>query len=420
MTSTSSGDVGSRAASVAAAAAASIYSQEGANAGPRAAQLAKERQHLLEQAQRERDELMVRSAVPDAATLRDVGRRFQREVLQTETSERPYGLQTQQEFLAAQQRQAELEAGQLAALGHGQLKGLSKSSDGVATSSKDAERKERKKRKKERQRKDRALLSFEVNGDDNDFEDGQDDLKTAPKDDDSPDNDEFEFKNADDENKAIDDEKHKKRKRKRMKKSSTKTGYEEVRVCKNPDVETGFLPDRERDEQRRREEEHRRAVREAEEAKEKAEMLTITYSYWTGEGNRDRITVTKGTTVSDFLEKVRLKMMKVFPSLRAASADTLMYIKEDMIIPNFLTFYDLIKSNARGLTGPLNKFTVEEDVRLQGDIRVANRESHAGKVCDRHWYNKNKHIYPASRWEVFDPTKLEEEEEKKNTKAISK
>ncbi len=29
----------------------------------------------------------------------------------------------------------------------------------------------------------------------------------------------------------------------------------------------------------------------------------------------------------------------------------------------------------------------------------------AGKVVDRHWYNRNKHIFPASRWEVFDPDK---------------
>ena len=29
----------------------------------------------------------------------------------------------------------------------------------------------------------------------------------------------------------------------------------------------------------------------------------------------------------------------------------------------------------------------------------------AGKVVDRHWYNKNKHIFPASRWEVYEPEK---------------
>jgi protein FAM50 len=26
-------------------------------------------------------------------------------------------------------------------------------------------------------------------------------------------------------------------------------------------------------------------------------------------------------------------------------------------------------------------------------------------VLERHWYDKNKHIFPASRWEVFDPAK---------------
>ena len=26
----------------------------------------------------------------------------------------------------------------------------------------------------------------------------------------------------------------------------------------------------------------------------------------------------------------------------------------------------------------------------------------AGKVVDRHWYNRNKHIFPASRWETYD------------------
>ena len=26
----------------------------------------------------------------------------------------------------------------------------------------------------------------------------------------------------------------------------------------------------------------------------------------------------------------------------------------------------------------------------------------AGKVVDRHWYDRNKHIFPANRWEVYD------------------
>jgi len=32
-------------------------------------------------------------------------------------------------------------------------------------------------------------------------------------------------------------------------------------------------------------------------------------------------------------------------------------------------------------------------------------ESHPGKVVERSWYERNKHIFPASRWEVYDPAK---------------
>ena len=37
--------------------------------------------------------------------------------------------------------------------------------------------------------------------------------------------------------------------------------------------------------------------------------------------------------------------------------------------------------------------------------QVGGWQSHAGKVVERHWYDKNKHIVPASRWEIYDPTK---------------
>ena len=32
-------------------------------------------------------------------------------------------------------------------------------------------------------------------------------------------------------------------------------------------------------------------------------------------------------------------------------------------------------------------------------------QSHAGKVVMRSWYERNKHIFPASRWEPYDPEK---------------
>ena len=69
------------------------------------------------------------------------------------------------------------------------------------------------------------------------------------------------------------------------------------------------------------------------------------------------------------------------------------------------SFYDLIVTKARGKSGPLFHFDVREDVRLTQDARIEKDESHPGKVVLRSWFEANKHIFPASRWEVFDLTK---------------
>jgi hypothetical protein len=48
----------------------------------------------------------------------------------------------------------------------------------------------------------------------------------------------------------------------------------------------------------------------------------------------------------------------------------------------------------------LFSFDVHDDVRLLADATKEKDESHAGKVVERSWYQRNKHIFPASRWEV--------------------
>jgi protein FAM50 len=64
------------------------------------------------------------------------------------------------------------------------------------------------------------------------------------------------------------------------------------------------------------------------------------------------------------------------------------------------TFYDFIVNKARGKSGPLFNFDVHDDIRLLADATVEKDESHAGKVVTRSYYARNKHIFPASRWEV--------------------
>ncbi|CAE6436820.1 hypothetical protein ACGC1H_004470 [Rhizoctonia solani] len=170
---------------------------------------------------------------------------------------------------------------------------------------------------------------------------------------------------------------------------------------KNPTVDTSFLPDREREEQERRIREDLRQewLRKQEELKQ--EEIEVTYSYWDGSGHRKSVTCKKGDDIASFLEKCRQQ----FPELRAVSVDNLMYVKEDLIIPHHYTFYDFIVNKARGKSGPLFNFDVHDDIRLLADATVEKDESHAGKVVERSWYQRSKHIFPASRWEVFDPEK---------------
>ncbi|EKM82535.1 hypothetical protein AGABI1DRAFT_82301 [Agaricus bisporus var. burnettii JB137-S8] len=173
------------------------------------------------------------------------------------------------------------------------------------------------------------------------------------------------------------------------------------RSHKNPDVDTSFLPDREREEAERRERERLRVEWLTKQEQMKQEDIEITYSYWDGSGHRKSVVCKKGDDVATFLEKCRQQ----FPELRGISVDNLMYIKEDLIIPHQYTFYDFLVNKARGKSGPLFNFDVHDDVRLLADATREKDESHAGKVVERGWYQRNKHIFPASRWEVFDPEK---------------
>lgn len=137
----------------------------------------------------------------------------------------------------------------------------------------------------------------------------------------------------------------------------------------------------------------------------KSEEITITYSYWDGSGHRRQIKLKKGNTIQQFLHRALDTLRKEFNDLKPVSVDQLMYVKEDLIIPHHYSFYDFIVTKARGKSGPLFMFDVYDDIRLTNDAKVEKDESHAGKVCLRSWYERNKHIFPASRWEPYDPEK---------------
>ncbi|XP_023295332.2 protein FAM50 homolog [Lucilia cuprina] len=177
------------------------------------------------------------------------------------------------------------------------------------------------------------------------------------------------------------------------------------KIFKNPDVDTSFLPDREREEEENRLREQLRQEWVMQQAALKDQEIPITFSYWDGSGHRRSVVMKKGNSIYQFLQKCLELLRKEFNELKTVMADQLMYVKEDLILPHHYTFYDFIVTKARGKSGPLFQFDVHDDIRLTSDASVEKEESHAGKVLLRSWYERNKHIFPASRWEPYDPTK---------------
>lgn len=174
---------------------------------------------------------------------------------------------------------------------------------------------------------------------------------------------------------------------------------------KDPSVNTSFLYDRDREMEVLQKREELRKEYLAEQDKVKKEKLEVTYSYWDGSGHRRTCHLQKGFSIGQFLQKAKGELEKTdFPELRSVMTDQLMYVKEDLIIPHSTTFYELIKEKARGKSGPLFNFDVVDDLK-PGDVRTDKLDSHAGKIVDKKWYERNKHIFPASRWEMYSKDK---------------
>lgn len=252
---------------------------------------------------------------------------------------------------------------------------------------------EEKQAEKNKQRKQIQALSFNVDEDENEDEEEDDD------------NDD------DDGNDASNDESNDSSSQSSSKKFSSWATTEDgdapafKKLRKNPDVDTSFLPDREREEGENRLREELRQEWVAQQAALKDQEIPITFSYWDGSGHRRSVTMKKGNSIYQFLQKCLETLRKEFSELKTVMADQLMYVKEDLILPHHYSFYDFIVTKARGKSGPLFQFDVHDDIRMISDATVEKEESHAGKVLLRSWYERNKHIFPASRWEPYDPTK---------------
>ncbi|KAL1303516.1 hypothetical protein AAFC00_006891 [Neodothiora populina] len=154
----------------------------------------------------------------------------------------------------------------------------------------------------------------------------------------------------------------------------------------------------------------------------------------------------KGDLVWLFLDRARKVGAEVSNSDRSrkewarVSVDDLMLVRGDLIIPHHYEFYHFMLNKTIGYDGVLFPYSAEPTAASPADTGVASTPGGLSvpdpstqaaakaasaqpptvpdaelegfdtpasltKVVDRRWYEKNKHIYPASTWEEFDPTR---------------
>lgn len=65
-------------------------------------------------------------------------------------------------------------------------------------------------------------------------------------------------------------------------------------------------------------------------------------------------------------------------------------------------FYYFIMNKTEGPNGPLFDYSAEPSANPD-EPEVGTEDPALTKVVDRRWYERNKHIFPASIWTSFDP-----------------
>lgn len=197
---------------------------------------------------------------------------------------------------------------------------------------------EEKEAEKNKQRKQIQALSFNLDEDENEDEDEDEDEH-------DDENDDHEDADKDGrENVASNDESNDSNSRSSLKKFGSWATTEDSdvpvykKLRKNPDVDTSFLPDREREEHENRLREELRQEWVAQQTTLKDQEIPITFSYWDGSGHRRSVTMKKGNTIYQFLQKCLDTLRKEFSELKTVMADQLMYVKIRMFFSFFIIY----------------------------------------------------------------------------------
>ncbi|RPB14622.1 XAP5-domain-containing protein [Morchella conica CCBAS932] len=142
----------------------------------------------------------------------------------------------------------------------------------------------------------------------------------------------------------------------------------------------------------------------------KNEEISIPFVFYDGTNvappDGSGVQVKKGEMVWLFLERAR-RMSGRREWLRV-SVDDLLLVRGEVIIPHHYEFYYFIVNRTQGPNGTLFDYPSPLDPpNPNGEPTTTTQggkeDPTMTKVVDRRWYERNKHIFPASVWTEFDP-----------------
>lgn len=175
----------------------------------------------------------------------------------------------------------------------------------------------------------------------------------------------------------------------------TTTKRKRLKLGKDPSVNTSFLPDREREEQERIEKERKHKEWVYEQEQIKAEEVEIQFAFFDGLSRLGSVKVKKGEPIFNLIDRAKQQ----FQEIRDVAAEKLLFAKDDIIIPHEMSLYYFQAHEVRGKFGLLFEFYDPENMnrlRNKNDVRL-------GRIVTRKYAENNKHIYPCSKWELYDP-----------------
>ncbi|KAK9449332.1 XAP5, circadian clock regulator-domain-containing protein [Limtongia smithiae] len=118
------------------------------------------------------------------------------------------------------------------------------------------------------------------------------------------------------------------------------------------------------------------------------EKVDLQFCYYDGTCTSSSVQIKKGDQVWVMLDRTR----KNRKELHRGTVDDMMLVRDNIIIPHHYEFYYFVQHETRTKLGLLFDFE-----HMDGE------DTRRTKVVYRPWYEKHKHIFPASTWQDFDP-----------------